>query len=516
MLRKLKLQRLLHRLAHKEELITSDDYILFREIVRANFPADHWLAQQCNAIDKTFAPSNEGEAGGNKTAEIQKVKSLAATALDLIRKLGVPGNQDPQDQREIEQLVDQSFHGSRLFNVTKWVLAISLALVGIGSLGFAGINILAQDRLQEAQKRLSATNDEVIKLTQRLQSQQSDLETKQTETIKNIEKLILGYSAQAKLTLDGRLAEIDADLTKRMNAAITKIDAFADAAVKRISAAEGIATKRVGTSAETGVSAIAKRSAEHEASVRAAINDLEEQRKKLAGSIGTTAGEARKRLDEATAAQLSRIDVETKAKIQLIDEAMRARVQTIGQRAEGEISSLATSREQYRTRLELTFEKVVAGLNDTLRGRLTDLGNSSGDAARRISAITSEVASHEQRFVSGMTQRLRGWDQRVTAEEARFEELTKSATTLQANLKGLTNSLTALQSSSGPALEVAARLSEGTATGTLQQIGTILERSAILVGLAFATGVLGLLLSIVALILMRRSRTAKPPGAAAA
>ena len=174
MLRKLKLQRLLHRLAHKEESITSDDYILFREIVRANFPADHWLAQQCNAIDKTFAPSNEGEAGGNKTAEIQKVKSLAATALDLIRKLGVPGNQDPQDQREIEQLVDQSFHGSRLFNVTKWVLAISLALVGIGSLGFAGINILAQDRLQEAQKRLSATNDEVIKLTQRLQSQQSD------------------------------------------------------------------------------------------------------------------------------------------------------------------------------------------------------------------------------------------------------------------------------------------------------------------------------------------------------
>ncbi|HUI95521.1 MAG TPA: hypothetical protein VLX44_07195 [Xanthobacteraceae bacterium] len=498
MLREHQLTSLLRAISEKElKDITYTDFVLLGDVLQKVFAPGHPLAERYKAL----GISNRVARGSHDFTENQAkaIESIAAGAMASIQTFGLPTAPE-SEQNDIAQLVNQTFYKSELFNVAKWVLAIALALVGLGSLGFAGFNIYAQDRLQEAQRRLAETTAAIDKLTTDARKKQDELQKQQDETIKNVQQLIAKYASEATKTFDAELAKMLAEQK-------AKADASMAAATKSVEDGATESLKTIKAASESGQRSVIQELGELSASIRSAQGDANQRVSKFNSDVDTQFAKLGTALDAELVAHKNTLQQAETAGTKQIEDDVKARLDLLAKKAELEISGLEVDSSQKKTQMDSATADILRSLAATSRSKLADIDAKATDATDQMSKISADVDAYAQRFELGLTQHVKQWDDKITAGQQHLEELDKQSGQAQARINDLSGKLTALEASAGPALVIAERLRNGTGGGDLENIGAILQRSERYVVVVFATSGLGAVFSLIALAFAYRSRT---------
>jgi hypothetical protein len=520
------------------------NHAILGEVLSAAFPPGSGLSAAHQAIGKRFGDikSDDDERPSAEmrrmAAELQELAKAADKLLDEVGPF-YSETARTRSEREVEQLVNQAYHQSRLFTVTKWILAISLSLLGIGSLGYVGVNLIIMDRIQTAQdKAASAIKD--------LSSLAADINIKRDEITKSADSAL----SQVDKAVSDIQKQIDTDsgeITKKFNAALEKttgeLSAASETATKaiakqqgdfqtlfdtqttqttqKLSAAIEKTTGELTTASGTATRAITKQQSDFQTLID---TESTETKQKLSTALDKanvdlaatlkTASEAIDRQQKNSVAELQtaakesagKFDSKVDGQLNVVNAAANNGSQRIVEGANAALSSLSTQLEQKKAELDLALQRNVNKLDQALTDRLPDINQKAIEAAKKLDAIVSDSEVAESRFTSGLKVRLTSWDQKITDETTRVDALAKSMADVKSNIDGLDQKLTALQKSSTAALEVAQRLSAGTRTDDLRWIGTVLEKSAcFLLGIVGLAG-LSLLLSVWSLYHQRRHR----------
>jgi hypothetical protein len=416
------------------ELNLKANYILMGEAIQPAFPPPSPLWAEYEALGKRL-PSDAPVVRGSQV--LSDFKVLAETASRYLNQFEPTLPVGGLGQQEITLLVDRSYFQSGLFTTTKWLLAVSLALIGAGSLGYAGLNIVIWDKVQAAQERADAA-------TKNLNDIRDKAEKLQSDALKQINDLVSAKSS-----------EINAAFASALKDASSKLDQDEKVAAGKM-----------------------------EAAVLKSTGDLN----------ATVASQSQVVAAAATKATQD-IARDLQDKLQLIDQA-----------AQSGTTSLSNRTEQKKTSLDQALQKSIDELEAALKDKLLALNQKSIETGKRLDAIASDGETAETQFASQLKQRLASWDQGIGPELARVDTLAKSVTDMKSSADALDRQLAALQKSSAAALDVATKLSAGTATGDLQWIGAVLENSAALIVLSLVLSILSLGFSGAILICQLRHR----------
>jgi hypothetical protein len=216
----------------KTDGLRYEDYMLLGEVIREVFPAGHPIGSEYATLEvrktrraaQKDQPDKETMAAEAKlsAADQKKVQSLAETTLSLIEGLDLripAGPRDP-DERAIQRMVDQSFHESRAFTATKWILAIALTFIGLGSFSFLGISVDIWRRVSSAYEQVGNIEKDA---SQKMQQAASDASQKiKDKTTEIVTRLDADKSAdqriqQAAMDIEGRLKGHETELTKQLD-----------------------------------------------------------------------------------------------------------------------------------------------------------------------------------------------------------------------------------------------------------------------------------------------------------
>lgn len=521
-----KTQSVLDRLASRHEF-TEQDYLTLGEIIRLAFPPESHLAARYAAIAKKYEAGEKKEENAKALrANGKELTALAASVRDMIGQSEKFQKWREQESQEAQKVVNQAYFDSSLFTTTKWVLSASLLLLGIGSIGFTGFNIYAQKAVQDAQKTLTETTAKINETNNEVQKQQRDLKTKQEEAIASIDNQIAAYVKVTKQTIDShvvtaRTAANDAVIAieKQKKDAGDKLEGLEKHTIDAINKSAKDAAVLIETAKNTGLdivntasnearTAVAKRALDFTNSVGVADTAVEERKKKFNADVDAQFADLKTKLEGVSGQQQKQIEGAGKAAIDRLDADRQAQSTLIARKGDGEISSLETAGVQKRAALDSAFGKSVASLNEALAIKIGDLNSKSADAQKSLEGVVTAVANREKEFTDATNKRFADWDQQVRVQLARLGDLTAASNDQDERLKSTETRLQALQANAKSALEVADQLKNGTRTGELPLIGTVLEKSALLLVLGFALTGLTLLGWLVKLIIWRMHRPA--------
>jgi hypothetical protein len=395
------------------------------------------------------------------------------------------------DQQEIVQLVDRSYGQSLLFTATKWVLAISLALLGIGSLGYAGLNVFVWEKVQAAQERAADATKRLNEIADASKKEVSEMAEAAKRAQSNALKEINGGAASATKQINDMVDAAKAAQGK----ALQQINDLIGTQSSEIRLKFQEALTQASTQLETKVntaSATANRAAEEsKAQLIAAAQ-------KGIGDLGAVIASQSQVLAAAT----------TKATQEITGDA-QSKLRSIEQATESYITSLSNRTEKGKNDIDQALQRDVAALEAAFNQKLPALDQKSSEVAKKLDAIAAEGQLAEDQFANQLTQRLRSWDSQIGQEIDRVNVLEKSITNLKTGTDRLDQRLAGLLTNSSAALKVADRLTAGTRSGDLEKIGSILEKSATYIIVTFVLGflgTLGLALTLVILFFQYRNR----------
>jgi len=424
--------------------------ILLGQTLQSSFPQSATFMTEYEVLRKRIQKKPD-----EKT--LTDLKTLADAAAEYLSAFGPrsPPTLGEHDQSEVVQLVDQAYHQSRLFSVTKWILAISLSLLGIGSLGYAGVNFLIMDRVQTAQDRAASATKQLTDLANTLNLRKDEIDKSAVKALSDVQMLLNRESGE---------------ITQKFEAALNKV------------------TEKLGTEAKTATETIA-------AANKTASEAIDKQKNGSVAELQAATEKSKGKFDSDIAAQLNVVVAAANKGVQsVIDETTKA------------TTSLSNQLQKNKNDLDQALKNDVGELQQELEKKMPDLNRKSVEVLGRLDAIVSVSEAAEAQFTNGLKQHLASWNQGIDDGTARVATLAKSLADVKSEIDGLDQKLVALERNSTAALELAEKLSSGTKTENLQWIGTVLERSA-----AFLLGIVGLagfsvLLSALSLYRQRRHR----------
>jgi hypothetical protein len=170
------------------------DYLVLAEIVRQRFPADSPFAKALNSLGErieAMTTTDGSSVDTDSTPHIDEAQhqvlrkalnEIGEAAKQLIITESAPGSEPlrESERQRIVRMVNDAFYTSNLFTAAKWILAVSLALLGLGSLGYAGFNIYASEKVQAAQQTLSETTNRVNGAITEIDRYQNQLSQRKT------------------------------------------------------------------------------------------------------------------------------------------------------------------------------------------------------------------------------------------------------------------------------------------------------------------------------------------------
>jgi hypothetical protein len=567
---------LLKRIARDHSTPTQQEFDLLGEIIRRYYPADAPLSKQyeglVTGVQKRNRSKNKGETALHERANLSGIKDeireLAGTAEYLLTHFPPTRSSEEleHNRREALHLVDSAFHTSALFNAAKWVLLIALALIGAGSLGIAGFNLVISDRIQKVNQELAniegkrnelkeaqakalkevtnAINNQMAETQQAFQAQLNNLKRelsskleesdrwvaeqkerfeKSVGAVTNAAKVAVTKSgddgaAEITTTARAKIAELNTALERQeaefktaqkklvdktgevvgfvdslKSTAAQTMDVATQAAVKSVENAGGESTRHIAQKGETEIGELAKLIPLKLAELEAAQRELTEKTANFSHFIDDQKKQSEERMEPAIEGAMRAIAVSGDAG-----------ARTIIQETDNHTRNLNQLADRKETDIETAAQRNVSALDQALAQKLPEVNSKSIDVTDKLELIVSETAAHEQSFVSNMNTRLATWDRSVDTKQRRLEDLENRLQGLDTNQSELSGLLQGLVKNSQSALAVANKLSQSTASGRLEIIGAILERSALYVGSAFAAGAIGFLLSAIALFLAWR------------
>jgi hypothetical protein len=446
------------------------NHAILGEVIHSAFPAGSALAAAYEALGKRMvdARAGAGDSDAEQPRMIVEVQELAKAASTLLQEFG-PSYAEAasnNNEREVEHLVNQVFYKSQPYNFAKWILIISLVIVGAGSASFAGFTLSIWDRINEAQQKLQEMDKTYNNATTKFANEVNDLTTKQNAALEGMQKALQKAVAEKN----------------------EQYDAMLKAELKKTTDAFDIDTTAAGTVIDQQKTKIIS-------DVTGTDGFFDEQKK----SVGTAAVAASGSIDKQTKDFATGLDLALEQAKAKIDPAIAEQMTVIGKAAENGSQKINTevqsSVDQAKAQLDAVSDRDTTTLHDALNAKLTALDGKSNEAAKSIDVVVAAVAAQETDFANGMKSRLSNWDQQTAAAMNRVDAVEKSVTAIKSGTNELDARLAALQKSATAALDVASELSAGTATGDLQHIGAILEIRAGLILLSLVLAGISILLS---------------------
>lgn len=425
------------------------DFLLLADIIRERFPSHSPLSDAIGSLNERIGKTVVEDVpteGGPATADLKERNSLrrelnaiGAAAKQLIdiapeSLLEVLKRNFDGEQQEVVRMVNDAFFRSTLFSSAKYILAVSLLLLGIGSLGYAGMNFYVWDKMQVAQQRLSAATQGFNDTIKQIDLDRAQLKSAQETARKEVDDAVQIQSGKIQQDFAVEIMNAKNWLTAQLGNVTTFIGSRKDDLNRDVESA------------------------------------IQEMRAK-AMSFGKD--------------QMSIIATAAKNGTGEIEAKSADVVEALGREADRKISDIDASSANN-----------IAVLDKTLNARLTDINGEATRAQTRIDAIVSRVDAHATQFDSDMDGRLTAWDKRMTTEQGKLDGLVKSMDGLQRDLSDSTRQMAALQQSSKSALEIAGKLSSGTMSNQLALIGAVLERSSLLIVISLVLAVASLATSI--------------------
>jgi hypothetical protein len=487
---------------HADIMQLYKDYLVLAEKVHQRFLDETPLTKATvsigEQIEKLLLDTRPSDLAQARTPvspeEKQRLRAALATIDGAYQHLAqldyasAPAALLERERERTKALVNEAFSRSHLFTLTKWVLVVSLALVGAGSLSYAGFNLAVSDRMQSAQQRLSETTTAFDATVTKIQSQQKELEDKQTSAVDDLKSVIQAKSQDIQNTLDAVTKDVasQADLHKKsMDDQLAGFDTAVGTATK---AAEDKVMKFgdeqmlvVGQAAQKGI-----------AEMTGKADDLT---KNFAGDLGDEVDRQKNEIDKATTANIAALSTLTQQKLTQLTAQTDDQSKKIAAASADNIASLGTAAQQKSAELDQQFKQAVSD----------------------ISAPVTQVENYADQFEKGVQARIDIWNDKMTTTEGQSKTLAANIADLQRKLDDVSGRLDALQKNSGAALQVADRLSAATNSGQLSLIGAALEKSviflllgAVLIVLALGAAIVGLARASSAGNMARRALIAHP------
>jgi hypothetical protein len=500
MLTKERLSKLLEELSkdsNPNHLVRN--HAIFGEVLHAAFLPGSALWAAYEAMGKRLSDirSEDGEkteGGGRTKAESRRVatelQELAKAANKLLHELGpsYPETVRSNSEREVEQLVNQAFYKSQPYNFAKWILLAGLVFIGVGSGTFAGFSLQLWDRAKEAQQKLDDANQKYNQFIEKIAADGKELEKRQQDAFDATQRAIQLKTAQYDAMVKDELGKAQQVFDQNVNAASAVIEQQKSKIISDTGAADSF---------------IDGKKKDVIATVNAASDAVNDQKDKFGKGLDLLLEQAKAKVVSAVAEQVAVIGEAAKNGTQKIGDETQKKLDSLTRTAQTDEDSLNNAAAKKRAELDDVADRNATALHDALNSKLSDLNGKSNDAAKSIGGIVSAMAAQETNFVNNMNSRLSDWDQRVALELKRNDDVAQSLAEITSRTNGLDVRLTALQASSSAALDVAAKLSSGTATGDLPHIGAILERSAGLIILSIGIAFVAFVFSGLTLISLR-------------
>jgi len=429
------------------------NYVLLGEVIRTDFPPPSPLWVEYEALGKQI---KKGQTSEKTAKSINDFNNLVGAVSKYLNEFApqLPTSVSDRNQEEIAQLVDRAFHQSRLFTATKWILAVSLSLLGLGSLGYVGVNVLVIERIQAAQDKAAAATKELTALAADINNKRTEIEQSAKKALSDVQNVINTETGVVKKVFDTAIKQTEVDLAANMKKASDEIEQQQEAAALL----------------------------------------LKSQIKDSAGKF-----------DTAVANQVGVVTKSANDGSQRIADEVQAGLRPIDKAAED-------GRAKVADRADQAAKQTMDALDAALNQKLPALDQKSHDTEKRLEAIASKSEAAEKQFESDLEKHIASWNHQIDDAIKRNDEISQAVDSLEQKTKDLGTKLQAFQNSSVAALEVAEQLRTGTKTGELPLIGRVLEKSAVLfvASLTLAGG--GALIAIFSLLVafLRTSVQARP------